>query len=193
LVNPRKPTDKSFVELVNLVNNHLNPRPSSIVYRFKFNSWFHQQGETIQQYVAKLRNLSEHCDFGNQLEKMLHDRLVCRLNDEQIQQRLLAESQLEFKKAMELATAMEIGDRNTRDLIAGNLTEKPNESQVHRVTQDPLKQPPRDPKRPTKECYRCGGQFHDPDKCRYKDKECYKCRKKGHKANQCLRKRKPEF
>jgi len=193
LVNPRKPTDKSFVKLVNLVKNHLNPRPSCIVYRFKFNSRFRQQRETIQQYVAELRNLSEHCDFGDQLEKMLRDQLVCGLNDEWIQRRLLAESQLEFKKAMELATAMEIANRNTRDLSAGNLTEKPEESQVHRVTQDPPKQPPRDLKRPTKECYRCGGQFHDPDKCRYKDEECYKCRKKGHKASQCLGKRKPEF
>ncbi|XP_020609105.1 uncharacterized protein LOC110047679 [Orbicella faveolata] len=197
LVNPRKPTDKSFVELVNLVKNHLNPRPSSIVYRFKFNSRFRLQGETIQQYVTELRNLSEHCDFGDQLEKMLRDRLVCRLNDERIQRRLLAESQVEFKRAMELVTAMEITDRNTRDLIAGNLSEKPKESQVNCVTQDPPKQlpkqPPRDPKRSTKECYRCGGQFHDPDKCRYKDEECYKCRKKGHKASQCLGKHKAEF
>ena len=47
LVSPRKPTDKSFAELVNLVKNHLNPRPSSIVYRCKCNSRFRQQGETI--------------------------------------------------------------------------------------------------------------------------------------------------
>ena len=122
LVNPRKPTDKLFAELVNLVKNHLNPRPSSIMYmyRCKFNSRFRQQGETIQQYVAELRNLSEHCEFGDQLEKMLRDRLVCRVNDERIQQRLLAESQLEFKKAMELATAMETADKNTRDLQNGN-------------------------------------------------------------------------
>ena len=130
------------------------------MYRFKFNNRFCQQGETIQQYVAELRNLSAHCDFGDQLEKMLRDPLVCGLNDERIQRRLLAENQLEFKKAMELATAMEIADRNTRDLIAGNLSEKPEESQVHRVTQDPPKQSPRGPKRSTKECYRCGGQFY---------------------------------
>jgi len=98
LVNPRKPTDKSFVKLVNLVKNHLNPRPSCIVYRFKFNSRFRQQRETIQQYVAELRNLSEHCDFGDQLEKMLRDQLVCGLNDEWIQRRLLAESQLELRR-----------------------------------------------------------------------------------------------
>ena len=57
LVNPRKPTDKSSTELVNLVNNHLNPKPSSIVYRFKFNNRFRQPGETIQQYVAELKNV----------------------------------------------------------------------------------------------------------------------------------------
>jgi len=38
------------------------------------------------------------------------------VNDERLQRRLLAESQLEFKKAMELATAMETADRNARDL-----------------------------------------------------------------------------
>ena len=43
LVNPRKPTNKLFAELVNLVKNHLNPIPSSMVYRCKFNSCFHQQ------------------------------------------------------------------------------------------------------------------------------------------------------
>ena len=60
LVNPRKPTDKSFAELVILVKNHLNPRPSSNVYRCKFNSRFRQQEETIHQFVPELRNLSEH-------------------------------------------------------------------------------------------------------------------------------------
>ena len=114
LVAPGKPTDKSFAELVNIVKNHLNSRPSSIVYRGKFNCRFRKQGETIRQYVAELRSLSEHCDFRDQLEEMLRDRLVCGVNDERIQRRLLAERRLDFKKALELATAMEIADKNMR-------------------------------------------------------------------------------
>ena len=47
LVSPGKPTDKTFAELVNIVKNHLNPRPSTIVYRFKFNNRFRQPKETI--------------------------------------------------------------------------------------------------------------------------------------------------
>ena len=120
LVNPRKPNDKSFAELVNLVKNHLNPRPSSIVYRLKFNSRSRQPGETIQQYVAKLRNLSKHNEFNDQLEKMLRDRLNCSVNDERIKRRLLALSHLEYKRVTELATAMETADRNSRDLKHGN-------------------------------------------------------------------------
>ena len=54
LVNPWKPTDKSFAELVNLVKSYMNSRPS-----------------TTQQYVTELRNLLEYCEFGNQLKKRL--------------------------------------------------------------------------------------------------------------------------
>ena len=164
LVNPRKPTDKSFAELVNLVKNYLNPRPSSIVYRFKFNNRFRQQQETIQQYVAKLRNLSKHCEFGNQMEKMICDRLVCGVNEERIKRRLLAEGQLQFKKAMESATSMETAGRNTGGLHNGNPStrENPEEQSVNSVTKNPPKNPklpPRNLKQPnvTRECFRCRG------------------------------------
>ena len=44
--------------------------------------------------------LSEHCDFQNTLEEMLRNQLVCGVNNEQIQRMLLAESSLDFKKAL---------------------------------------------------------------------------------------------
>ena len=57
--------------------------------RFKFNTRFRKPGESIASHVAELRSLSEHCDFKSTLEEMLRDRLVCGINDEQIQRRLL--------------------------------------------------------------------------------------------------------
>ena len=45
---------------------------------------------------------------------MIRDRLVCGVNDERIQRRLLAESRLAFKKALQLTTAMDTADKNTR-------------------------------------------------------------------------------
>ena len=46
LVAPKKPTEKSYKELVEILTTHLKPKPSMIVERFKFNSRFRREGET---------------------------------------------------------------------------------------------------------------------------------------------------
>ena len=94
LVYPVKPSDKTFEELCAVMRNHTNPKPSQIVQRFKFNSRIRVPGESIANYVAALKQLSEHCSFGDHLEEMLRDRLVCGVNDAKIQRRLLAEVDL---------------------------------------------------------------------------------------------------
>ena len=55
-----------------------------------------------------LRNLVEHCQYGDTLETMLRDRTVCGVQDEKIQRRLLEEKNLTFQEAYEIATSMEI-------------------------------------------------------------------------------------
>ena len=63
------------------------------------------------------------------------------------------------------------------------------------MTEDPLKEPKlpsRDSKQPNaRECFRCGGQFHDANKCRYKNEKYFQCHKKGHKASKCRSNCKP--
>ena len=45
-------------------------------------------------FLAELRHLSEHCEFGITLDEMLRDRLVCVVRYIRIQRRLLAEPKL---------------------------------------------------------------------------------------------------
>ena len=47
---------------------------------------------------------------------MLRDRLVCGINDQRLQRRLLAEPMLTFEKAWELAQASETAERNAKQL-----------------------------------------------------------------------------
>ena len=91
LVAPDKPTDKSFEELVTLVKEHHTPPPSVTVQRFKFNSRSQRDGESVAEFVAELRRLSEHCKFEVTLDDMLRDRLVCGIRDVRIQRRLLGQ------------------------------------------------------------------------------------------------------
>ena len=100
LVAPKKPTGKSYKELVELLTTHLEPKPSVIVERFKFNSRFRREGEIAAQYLTKLRNLARYnnCEYRQNLDEMLHDWLVCRINDGKIQLHLLSEKELTLKR-----------------------------------------------------------------------------------------------
>ena len=165
-------------ETLEKLENHYSPKPSVIVERFKFHSRSRLERENVAEFVAGLRRHSEHCRFGTTLEDMLRDRLVSGMSDDRIQRRLLAERELTFEKAVEIATATEMANRNVQDL--GGKTPS-SDNNVNKVEEAEAK-PPKI--QPTRECYRCGGN-HDPSSCKFKNEVCYKCQKKGHMAKVC--------
>ncbi|XP_075335633.1 uncharacterized protein LOC142396605 [Odontesthes bonariensis] len=134
LASPRKPGDLSFQDIVKLVQNHHNPKPPVIVQRFKFHTHSRKQGVSVAAFVAELRALSEHCEFGDVLSDMVRDRLVCGINDDSIQRPLLGEAKLPFKKALEIAQAMETAAINTKSIQQASGTAQPDA--VHHVTNE---------------------------------------------------------
>ena len=73
LVAPNKPTDKAYVEIVEVVKAHHQPRPSTIVQRFHFHTRTQKPGESVGDFIAQLRKLSEYCGFRDTLQDMLRD------------------------------------------------------------------------------------------------------------------------
>ena len=82
-----KPTDKTYDELVKKLTEHYSPTPSEVMQRFRFNSRSRKTGESVADYLAALRRLAEHCNYGDTLEKMLWDRLAWGINDAGLQRK----------------------------------------------------------------------------------------------------------
>ena len=183
LLAPTKPSEKSYADLTTLVQEHFSPKPSEIVQRYKFHNRFRKQGESIAQFVASLRHLAEHCKFNATLETMIRDRLVCGINDDRIQRRLLSEKELTYARAYDIAISMETAAKNVLDL---QTKDAPPSTTVNRVTQGPTKRTQRTP--PVvdkgKPCFRCGGN-HKPQLCSFKNSECFACKQRGHIAKKC--------
>ena len=116
LLAPEKPATKSFQQIVTTLQEHLSPKPLEIAERFRFYKKNQQEGESILSYVAELRKLATHCNFGGNLNEALRDRLVCGLRNMQIQKRLLSEAKLKYSKAVEIAVAMETAIRDASEL-----------------------------------------------------------------------------
>ena len=72
----------------------------------------------MAEFVLALKGLyiAKHCNFDDFLNDALRDRLVCGLNKESIRRRLLAEADLTFQKACEIAQAMEMVEKDASAL-----------------------------------------------------------------------------
>ena len=158
---------KSYDDLVQLVKDYYDAKPSRIVQRFKFNSRARATDESVATYVAALRQIAEHCDYKDSLQDMLRDCLVCGVNHPVFQRRLLAEKDLTYEAALDLAKSLEAAEKGSHALTIDNKSEP-----VHLISQHQHQ------KNPMSDCYRCGGRGHIASICRFKDQECHKCKKR---------------
>ena len=191
LVSPAKPGDKTLAELCILMQKHYNPAPSEIVQRYKFNSRFRGEGESVADFVASLRSLAEHCNYGQQLDEMLRDRRVCGIRDDSIQRRLLSEQKLDLNGAVEISQGIEPANANVQDLKRTHAAQAGSQGDIHKfqsTSSSPNFSAGRTPapQLNRKACYRCGSA-HSPDTCRFQNNTCFNCRKTGHIARVCRR------
>ena len=86
--------------------------------------------------MAVLRKAAEHCSFGNSLNEMLHDRLVCGIANGAVQKRLLAEKEQTLDKAVSLGQAVEIAEKGAKDLQSSAASKSATNSDptLHKVS-----------------------------------------------------------
>ena len=194
LALPGRPKDLTVEEIVKRVKVHFNPKPSPIIKRFEFNTRCQKEGEKVATFVAALRKIAEHCEYGDVLNDMLRDRIVCGILNKRVQRRLLQEVDLTYAKALDIAQAAETADTDSKRLQdhKETSTKDVTDTQEERKPINRVHNPPKKSQQPAQqksECYRCGGK-HPPARCKYKDFDCHFCKKKGHLASVCRKKKK---
>ena len=115
LVVPTLPQETSLEELGRVLKTHFEPTPSIIAQRFHFYRRNQRNEKAICVYVAELKRLANHWSLNEFLNDALRDRLVCGLQEESIQRRLLTDN-LTFVQAVQIAQGMEAARQSVKDL-----------------------------------------------------------------------------
>lgn len=102
---------EKFDVIVKLVQDHLNPNRNEAMERCKFQSASQRPTESIAEYIARLKELTLHCNYTD-LKNALRGQLVTEVHDHQTQVALFSEEGLTYDKAVSLATTREIAVKN---------------------------------------------------------------------------------
>uniref|UniRef100_A0A1B6L0V9 RNA-directed DNA polymerase n=1 Tax=Graphocephala atropunctata TaxID=36148 RepID=A0A1B6L0V9_9HEMI len=173
LVSPKTVDSLDFDTIVKELKSHYAPKKLVISERFKFYKRDQLPSESISNYVVELKQLASQCNFNSFLEEALRDRLVCGVNNEAIQRKLLTEHSLTFTKAVELAVSMELASNELKSFHSDS-----SASNVNKVSQRKVE----------RKCTCCGEVNHGWVNCKYKNYSCNVCKKKGHLAKICRKK-----
>ena len=126
---------------------------------YQFNSHQCATSETVAKYVALLRKLAEHCNFGETRMKCCETGWC--VGSQTLQFRTLT-------KALTITQALELAEKGSKDLQS--LTVKDLPKDIHKFSHAPKSKKSSQTRKDVASdstCYRCGGK-HNQSTCRFK-------------------------
>ena len=189
--------DTAYQKCVKTLNKHFEPKVNIPFERYEFRNTKQEHGETIDQYIVRLRRKAAHCQF-DKVEDAIRDQVIEKCESHRLRVKLLERADVTLDQLRVIANTMELSERQSQSMEA-----KPSlpHSSVNKVSSFSNKSKTSKHRGPSNggkvsSCFRCGQQGHfskDPA-CPAKDKKCHKCGNIGHFSRCCKTKpQKPKF
>lgn len=131
LTVPELPSAKPFDEFLKLLRDHFTPKKNKRAERYKFNKAVQEEGELLNEFIVRLKSLSQTCRFGEFMDDVtdiksiasiklsilndaLTDRFIIGIRNERIQQLLLDDDKLTFEECCNKALNMEMAEKESK-------------------------------------------------------------------------------
>ena len=184
--------------------NILNQKKLTKLYMKKFDACVQKPTETVSEYIANLRDIAQHCDFGTTLNNQLCKQIFCGVHSRVLRDKLWGED-LTLEQIIAKCHLYE-QKQESKEIIDHTDNQARSTSDVHAVrgrnfkphssTKFQQSKPPNKPQnskqysdgRTTqskrRSCFSCGG-IHPPRQCPAYGKVCRRCHKSNHFAKVC--------
>ena len=150
-----------------------------------------ESGQTLDQFMQKLKSLAKDCNFkaATALEirdEAIRDSFISGLLDGGVRQRLLEKETLNLSQAFETARSLELAHQQSLTYQSHPVASVTASGSDSKVTEDlPAEAERSSIAAASSKCYFCGYSWHPRPKCPAREAECNKCGKKGHFSKAC--------
>ena len=174
---------------------YFEKRRNTIYDRAKFNKRKQGDDETVDEFIADLYRLAQHCNYGALHDELVRDRIVSGVKDREVSEKLQREATLTLDAAVTMARQSEAVKKQQSvvrgeskpvaleaiQTSAGRSRHRHAQQKSRNVTAPGATAGPRPQK-----CSRCGKQPpHSRQVCPASEVTCHKCGKKGHYKRCC--------
>ena len=180
----------SYDEAIGLLNNLYNKPKNEIFARHLLATCKQESGQTLDQFIQKLKSLAKDCDFKNSTateirDEAIRDSFISGLLDNGVRQRLLEQDSLNLQKAFETARSLELAQQQSQTYQSYPVASvTPSTSKENSEENSPENENSSLAAVAAK-CYFCGFSKHPRSRCPAREAECRKCGKKGHFQKVC--------
>ena len=173
------------------LNEHMSPQTNLVYERNMFRNMLQQPHETVMQYIIRLQQKAEICEFADTQAEIIQ-QVVDKTTNHTVRCKLLERGRtLTFQKMKDIARSFEEATHQAAH-IEGALSNQVNKLSMNKSTRETgsryWKNDQQNKKTVKKgKCHACGFQGHysaDPQ-CPAKGKQCRKCGKSNHFESCC--------
>ena len=159
-------------------------RQNKIYERFVFNSRSQLENEPFDHFLSELQKLIKSCEYGDQEDSLLVDRIVLGISDKRIQEKLFSKTDIELKDACVMCRNSELTKlllktvRENEDKYVDSIKKNKYDQKVNNTDQLQNKE------NNHLTCGKCLNK-HQPRRCPAFGMKCYKCDKLNHFRKAC--------
>ena len=164
--------------------NQLEPKTSHRIHRYTLQGMRQEQGEPVDDFISRLKNLAAKCQFRNntEVEDKVLDQLIWGSKNPDVQKSLVGQDKsLTLAGAIEIARSHEATSKHMKTL-AGSSESHQEDRNVDAIQKEQERE----------SCNNCGKQ-HPRNKCPAYGTLCRKCGKANHWQSLCQSSKRKQF
>lgn len=97
----------NYDEVIKAFDEFCKPKKNPVYERFVLNQRKQKEGEPFDTFLMDIKRLARTCEYGENEQEMLRDRIVWGVQDKKVQLRMLERNDLTYNQAIEMARQSE--------------------------------------------------------------------------------------